>query len=113
MTVEPATRAAALPAEAKGRPTIAAVVLHARAVPSLAREAFVDALAALPFDERVIFLHTCHRVELYVAPGAGGAPAMPRVPAGAVRLTDVEAVRHLISVACGLDSVVFGEEQVL
>ncbi len=95
------------------RPTIVAVVLHARTVPSLAREAFAEAVASLPVDERVIVVHTCHRVELYVAPGAAGMPALPPLPAGAVRLTDVEAVRHLISVACGLDSVVFGEDQIL
>jgi len=112
MTIEPATRAT-LPAQAMGRPTIAAVVLHARTVPSLAREAFAEALAALPFDERVIAIHTCHRVEVYLAPGAAGMPALPPLPAGAVRLADVDAVRHVISVACGLDSVVFGEDQIL
>ncbi len=113
MTVESAARAAAFPGQAIGQPTVAAVVLHARTVPSLAREAFAEALAALPFDARVIVIHTCHRVEVYVAPGTADMPALPPLPAGAVRLTDVEAVRHLISVACGLDSVVFGEDQIL
>jgi glutamyl-tRNA reductase len=112
MSVELATRAA-LPAHAMGGPTIATFILHARAVPSLAREAFAEAFAALPFDARVIAIHTCQRVEVYVAPGAAGVPFLPPLPAGAVRLADADAVRHLISVACGLDSVVFGEDQVL
>ncbi|MFH1474235.1 MAG: hypothetical protein ABIG85_00070 [Chloroflexota bacterium] len=112
MIVEPAARMA-ISAGAPSLPTIAVVVLHARSVPSLAREAFVEALAALPFDERAIFVHTCHRVEVYAAPGPGGLPSLPPLPAGAVQLTDAEAVRHLISVACGLDSVVFGENEIL
>ena len=113
MIAEPTARVSAFPAQAMGRPTIAAVILHARAVPSLARESFAEALAALPFDERAIVIRTCHRVEIYVAPGAGAMPTLPPLPAGAVKLTDVEAARHLISVACGFDSVVFGEDQIL
>ncbi len=113
MIIDRASRAASFPAQAMRRPTIVAVILHARTVPSLAREAFAEAVASLPVDERVIVIHTCHRVELYVAPGAAGMPTLPPLPAGAVQLTDVEAVRHLISVACGLDSVVFGEDQIL
>lgn len=113
MIIEPAAGMAIFSAGAPSRPTIAAVVLHARSVPSLAREAFAEALAALPFDERAIVVHTCHRVEVYAAHGPAGLPSLPPLPAGAVQLTDVEAARHLISVACGLDSVVFGEDQIL
>jgi glutamyl-tRNA reductase len=113
MSIELALLAAGESPHGTRQPTVVAYVLHARTVPSLAREAFAEALAALPFDERVIVIHTCHRVEVYVAPGASGMPALPPLPAGAVRLADVEAVSHLISVACGLDSVVFGEDQIL
>ena len=119
MTVQasPATTVGALPSPdlriEPAHPTVVAVVLHARSVPSLAREAFAAALAGFPPDERWIAIHTCHRVELYVAPGAGGMPDLPPFPAGAELLADVEAARHLISVAAGLDSVVFGEDQIL
>jgi glutamyl-tRNA reductase len=113
MSLELALRAAGGSPHGTGQLTVVAIVLHARTVPSLAREAFANALAALSFDERVIAIHTCHRVEIYVAPGASGMPSLPPLPAGAVRLADVEAVTHLISVACGLDSVVFGEDQIL
>ncbi len=94
-------------------PTVVAVALHARAVQSLAREAYAAALAAMPVDDRTITVHTCHRVEVYVAPGAAGMPELPAPPEGAVRLVDADAVRHLVAVACGLDSAVFGEDQVL
>ncbi len=125
MTVEPATHlltpahvaapahAAAPGGHATGHPTIAAIVLHARSVPSLVREAFAEAFAALPLDERAIAIHTCHRVEVYLAPSDAGMPSLPALPAGAERLTDAEAAGHLVSVACGLDSVVFGEDQIL
>ena len=94
-------------------PTIVALAAHARSVPSEAREAFAAALAALPVDARTITVHTCHRVEVYVAPGDGPLPQLPAIPDGALQLVDAEAVRHLVAVACGLDSAVFGEDQIL
>ncbi len=96
-----------------GSATIVAIVLHARSVPSLVREAFAAELADLPVDGRVLVVHTCHRVEVYVAPGIRGLPDLPQVPAGAELLTDADATRHVISVAAGLDSAVFGEDQIL
>jgi glutamyl-tRNA reductase len=86
---------------------------HARQVPSAAREAFAVELEALEPSEATIVVHTCHRVELYVARGAGGEPELPEPPAGTRRLEGIDAARHLIAVACGLDSAVLGENQVL
>lgn len=94
-------------------PTVVAIAAHARSVPSEAREAFAAAVAALPVDARTIVVHTCHRVEVYIAPGDGPLPELPAAPDGALHLADAEAVRHLVAVACGLDSAVFGEDQVL
>jgi len=86
---------------------------HARRVPSAAREAFAEELAALEPSEATIVVHTCHRVELYVARGNENAPSLPEPPAGTRRMEGLDAARHLIAVACGLDSTVLGENQVL
>jgi glutamyl-tRNA reductase len=93
--------------------TVLALVAHARGVPSAARAAFAEECAALPAHEAIIFIRTCHRVELYVALGAFGDGELPQLPAGGLRLEDAAAARHLISVACGLQSAVLGEDQVL
>lgn len=77
-------------------------------------------------DEAVI-LSTCNRVELYVA-----TPLEPRRAFGALRqfllncadyrdpltdeiytLTEPHSVEHLFKVACGLDSMVLGETEIL
>lgn len=92
---------------------VVAIVAHARAVPSLQREAFADALAALPADPGRIVIRTCHRVELYAAAGAPTLDELPELPLGTRRLEDVDAVQHLIAVASGLDSAIFGETQIL
>jgi len=93
--------------------TVVAHVLHARRVRSAERETFAAALAGLDLGPQAIVVHTCHRVELYVAGDAADDLALPPLPPGAERLQDVDAVRHLIEVACGLDSAVFGEDQIL
>jgi glutamyl-tRNA reductase len=93
--------------------TVVALVAHARRVPSATREAFAEALAALPPGPGLIVVHTCHRVEAYIAPGSYGDGPLPPAPPGTVRLEDVDAAGHVISVACGLDSAVFGEDEVL
>ena len=93
--------------------TVLALVAHARGVPSAAREAFAAQCEALAPHDAIILVHTCHRVELYVALGAFGDRALPRLPAGGLRLEDAAAARHLINVACGLHSAVLGEDQIL
>jgi glutamyl-tRNA reductase len=94
-------------------PSLLALVAQARQVPTAAREAFVTELAALERSEATIVVHTCQRVELYVALEGFGQRPLPEPPPGAQRLEGVEVVRHLISVACGLDSAVLCENQVL
>ncbi len=94
-------------------PGLLALVTHARRVPSAAREAFAADLAALEPSKATIVVHTCHRVELYVALDGFGERPLPEPPEGASRLEGAEAARHLIAVACGLDSAVLGENQVL
>jgi glutamyl-tRNA reductase len=93
--------------------TVVALVAHARWVPSATREAFAETLAALPPSPGLIVVHTCHRVEAYIAPGSYGEAPLPPTPPGTRQLEDVDAVSHVIAVACGLDSAVFGEDQIL
>ena len=93
--------------------TVLALIAHARGVPSAAREAFAAECEALAAHDAIILVHTCHRVELYVALGAFGDGALPQLPPGGLRLEDAAAARHLINVACGLHSAVLGEDQIL
>jgi len=111
------TRAAAVgasPADIVASPVaIVALVAHARRVPSTRREAFALQLATLEPSAGSLVIHTCHRVEIYVAPDSYGDRPLPELPTGGEQLENVDAVRHLISVACGLDSAVLGEDQIL
>ena len=93
--------------------TVLALIAHARGVPSAARETFAAQCEALAPHDAIILVHTCHRVELYVALGAFGDGALPQLPPGGLRLEDAAAARHLINVACGLHSAVLGENQIL
>ena len=93
--------------------TVLALVAHARGVPSAAREVFAAECEALADHDAIILVHTCHRVELYVALGAYGGGELPQLPPGGLRLEDAAAARHLINVACGLHSAVLGEDQIL
>jgi glutamyl-tRNA reductase len=93
--------------------TVLALIAHARGVSSTAREAFAAECEALAAHDAIILVHTCHRVELYVALGAFGDGVLPQLPPGGLRLEDAAAARHLINVACGLHSAVLGEDQIL
>ncbi|HEX5450844.1 MAG TPA: hypothetical protein VFW86_00510 [Candidatus Limnocylindrales bacterium] len=90
-----------------------ALVAHARDVPSDPREVLGDTFAALPADPSRLLVRTCHRVELYLVGDDVEPLAGLELPPGTTRYDDVDAVRHLLAVACGLDSAVFGETQVL
>jgi glutamyl-tRNA reductase len=92
---------------------LVAIVLHARDVSSLDREAFADRAASLARHPGAVIVHTCHRVELYGWVPALAGLALPWMPAGGRRLEGDEAARHLFTVASGLDSVVVGEDQIL
>jgi glutamyl-tRNA reductase len=108
--------AAAGPPEEEVDPVLPGLLVlasHARQVPSAAREAYAAELAELEPNEATIVVHTCHRVELYVARGENGEPPLPEPPPGTRRLEGADAARHLVAVACGLDSAVLGENQVL
>jgi glutamyl-tRNA reductase len=98
--------------DAMPRPPILAVVAHARSVPSVEREKFADRLAAMPVDSRRVVVRTCHRVELYAVADDDGLTEV-RPPEGARRLEGIDAVHHLVRVACALDSTVFGETEIL
>jgi len=93
--------------------TLLAIVADARAVPSAEREAYAAELRATAVDERVLVVRTCHRVEAYVACHGTDSVELPIAPPGARLLRDVDAARHMIRVACGLESAVIGEDQIL
>lgn len=92
--------------------SVVALVAHARAVPSRARESLMAELSAIAPGPGLMTLHTCHRVEAYLSPASFIGP-LPTLPAGTVVLRDADAVRHLAAVACGLESAVIGETQIL
>jgi len=100
------------PAISRRHASVVAIVAHARAVPSRRREAFARELSVLGEGPGHVILHTCHRVEIYVAPTVF-CGELPAPPPGATLLDDAAAARHLVSVACGLDSAVLGEAQIL
>jgi glutamyl-tRNA reductase len=92
---------------------LAALIAHARHVSSDERAAFAEALtAAVPPGS--LQLVTCHRVEAYVHATDPEIAALRRIlPGGGRVLADDEAVRHVVSVAVGRDSVVLAEDEVL
>ncbi len=92
--------------------------------PERMSEAFAELRAACGASEAAI-LSTCNRTELYLAGDDDCAPAVLRWLAGFHGLPpadlenalyvyrDTEAVRHMMRVASGLDSMVLGEPQIL
>ncbi len=82
--------------------------LHQRDVDLEAREEFLRDIETLTGPD-VLVLATCHRVEIVTV----GRPLGRTLPEGGVVRTGVDAVRQLMRVGCGLDSVVKGEAQIL
>ena len=109
----PGRPAAPVEPQAAHATQLVALVAHARRVPSTVREVFAAQLAALEPSSSILTVRTCHRVELYAVVGGLGERTLPELPPGARRLKDEEAVRHAVAVACGLDSAVLGEDQIL
>jgi glutamyl-tRNA reductase len=88
-----------------------AISLHARNVPSAARQEFAQRLAPARAQVSVV---TCHRVELYAAEVTPDfADAAAAMPPGAQLLHGEAALRHLVRLAVGLESAVLAEDQVL
>jgi glutamyl-tRNA reductase len=103
-------------------------VLEMLAVPSAQRSSVLARLHAVPSVDEVVVLSTCNRVEVYAAahgPAGQVARAVAEVMAAdgraqvgeVMRMARVRvggaAVEHLFSVACGLDSMAVGEDQIV
>jgi glutamyl-tRNA reductase len=111
--------------------------LSHRTAPVELRERFAFAEAIIPQElarlresglaEEAVLLSTCNRVELYAASGHGDhatCVALQRFMADArgygqtlngelYALSEPDSVEHLFKVACGLDSMVLGETEIL
>src|SRR4051812_13931951 len=103
-------------------------VLEKLAVPSADLGGLLVRLHAVPSIDEVVLLSTCNRVEVYAT---ASGPVEPVIRAVAdvfaargeipvdevVRMARVRvggaAVEHLFSVACGLDSMAVGEDQIV
>jgi glutamyl-tRNA reductase len=103
-------------------------VLERLAVSSAQRGSVLARLHAVPSIDEVVLLSTCNRIEVYAAahgPVGQVARAVADVVAahGGVQVGEVmgmartrvggAAAEHLFSVACGLDSMAVGEEQIV
>jgi glutamyl-tRNA reductase len=105
-----------------------AEVLEKLAVPSAELGGVLARLHALPSIDEVAVLSTCNRVEVYAAVDGATGPATRAVAdlvaaRGRIPVADVlgmarihiggAAAEHLFSVACGLDSMAVGEDQIV
>ena len=96
------------------RPSVVALVTHAREVRAVDRSRFA---ARLRDDAAtgLLVLETCHRVEAYTtdADRMLTSSLSAHLPDGGRLLRGDAAVRHAIVVAVGRDSVILGETQIL
>jgi glutamyl-tRNA reductase len=77
----------------------------------------------LPGVREAVILSTCNRTEFYADVSNGGESTLrswllrqqfeAEVESALYSLNDDEAIRHLFRVACGLDSMILGEPQIL
>jgi glutamyl-tRNA reductase len=103
-------------------------VLERLAVPSAQRGDVLTRLHAMPAIDEVAVLSTCNRIEVYAAtrgPAGPVARAVADILGGHGRVetrevlrvarirVDGAAARHLCAVACGLDSMAVGEDQIV
>jgi glutamyl-tRNA reductase len=103
-------------------------LLERLAVPSAELGDVLARLRQIPSVDEVILLSTCNRVEVYAAAPGPAEPAAraiadvlavhgriptPEVLRTAHVRTGAAAVEHLFSVACGLDSMAIGEDQIV
>jgi glutamyl-tRNA reductase len=94
------------------------IVFESEALP-----AALASLRAVPGVEEALIVSTCNRTELYCVGDDGGAGLRDWLEAASgggdpltaclYRIEGADAVRHLFSVAAGLDSLVLGEPQIL
>jgi glutamyl-tRNA reductase len=92
---------------------IVALSAHARHVSATERARFAAAVENVLAGARepYVLVDTCHRVEVYLL--ADGSRIATELPPAGTMLEGAAAARQAISLACGLDSVVLGEDQVL
>jgi len=103
-------------------------VIEQVSVPSAQLPDVLTRLRAVPGVDEAVALSTCNRIEIYAAVRGPADPvsrAVAGVLAGHARLpleeisrtaavrVDAAAVEHLFAVACGLDSMAVGEEQIV
>ena len=81
-------------------------------------------LVQLDGVDEAVLLSTCNRTEFYVMTSDGGRERLqswlqndrhldPSFGESLFTLQDEDAIRHIFRVACGLDSMVLGEPQIL
>lgn len=87
--------------------------LHQRTAPLEARERATAAVQALPPARGRLAIASCHRIELYAIGETIPAEVAAAFPHDALVEDERVVARHLLRVACGLDSVIRGEGQIL
>jgi glutamyl-tRNA reductase len=84
----------------------------------------LDRIKKVDGVEEAVLLSTCNRTEFYVTTSDGGRDRLrdwlhndrhldPGFSDSLFTMDDSEAIRHIFRVACGLDSMVLGETQIL